>query len=634
MKKIVGVFCFCLFACHTLQAQVNNSSHDSVFMVPVDQKRVAEIAAMLDDVPKGYGVPIEDRVAWNNLMKSGKCRPIVVAADKFISEPFPKMTEEIYMSFFKGKDSETSKSLTTTRRAILGTVVWAECLTNKGKYLPFIEAALDDLLRTKSWNFPAEDRQLTNYKGTLYTINLSSADYGSQVAQTLYLLGDKIKPEMRKRTMEVLYQKVFNPTVSAIKNGNKYKEFRSLLDDGNHNSVTLSGVVNAALSVIEDKQERAFYIAVAEHYSKNALLGFTADGYCTEGIAYYNYGMGFHVLLRESIYQATQGKVDIFKDPKMKKIGTFIPRMEIINGVYPAIGDCSAIPVPNIPLVFYMNKTFDLGLKEFDSMKAPAKQPLTNLMYHFPNSTSAVKSSAHEQSEGIRSYFDFAGVLTVRPAAGSKFNMGATFKGGHNNENHNHNDVGSFSIALGNEMIMGDVGLATYTPKTFSTERYTAFKTIASYGHDVPLLAGVQQHEGADAKAIISKTDFTPLTDQMTMDISSAYKVKGLKKMVRHFLYNRSEDGYLEVRDEFEFVSPEIFETALTTRGKWTQPDANTIEITGSNGVLLVNLNAPGKFKITAEKITETPVPYTRLGIRLTDPSLRGTFKITFKPKK
>ena len=568
-KKILLVCCCILCIGLEMEAKAVNRRQDSVLIAPLNQKRVAEIAAMLGDEPRGYGVPYTDRTAWNNLLKSGKCRPIILAADKFMAAPFPAMTDEIYKSFFKGKDSETSKSLTMRRRAILATWVWAECLTNTGKYMPAIVTAMDDLLTTKSWNFPAEDRELTNYNGTQYTVNLSAADYGSDIAQTLYLLGDKIAPEMHKKAMEMLYARIFNPTLSAIKTKNKNKEFKSLLDMGNHNSVTLSGVTNAALSVIKDKKERATYIAIAERYSKNGLAGFTDDGYCTEGVAYYNYGMSYYLLLRESIYQATQGKVDIFDDPKMKQVGTFIPRMEMINGVYPAIGDCSAIPVPSGPVVHYMNKNFDLGLKQFDTFTAPAKHPLTNLMYFFPNSASKTTTSGTKvNTEGLRSYFELAGVLTVRPARGSKFNLAATLKGGHNAENHNHNDVGSFSIALGDEMIMGDAGLATYTPKTFSPERYTAFKTIASYGHDVPLLAGMQQFESPKAQAVISNTSFTDLQDKMSMDITSAYKAKALKKIIRHFTYDRSEQGYLQVQDELVFETPQTYETALITRAK------------------------------------------------------------------
>ena len=45
-------------------------------------------------------------------------------------------------------------------------------------------------------------------------------------------------------------------------------------------------------------------------------------------------------------------------------------------------------------------------------------------------------------------------------------------KGGHNAENHNHNDVGSFVVALGRATPLVDPGSEVYTARTFSPRRY------------------------------------------------------------------------------------------------------------------------------------------------------------------
>jgi hypothetical protein len=640
MKKILTALLVGMALCMPSYAQNPTDDQDpltpAIRIEPINQARVDEIAAMLPDEPKGYGVPFSDRKAWQSLLASGKCDLIIKTADDFLKEPFPPMTEEIYMTFFKGKDSETSKRLTVKRRIILSTYVWAECLTGMGKYLPAIDQALNDLLAAKSWNFPAEDRQLTNYNGTQYTLGLSSADYASEIAQILYLLGDKLKPEVQSLAMTLLYQRVFEPVLQGIKTKNKNGEFRSLTSTGNHNEVELSGVTNAAFTVIKDKKERAVFAAIAERYSKNSIAGFTADGYCSEGVAYYNYGISHYILLRETLWQATKGKIDLLDNPKIKKIGGFLPRMEIMNDIYPAIGDCLADTKPNKTLLYYLNRNLNLGLKKYETLAPPANAPLINLMYFFPNSASQASTpAATAPAEGIRSYFDVAGVLTVRPVADSLCKMGATIKGGNNHEHHNHNDVGSFSIVLDNEMVMGDAGLATYTPKTFSAERYTTFKTIASYGHPVPLVAGIQQHEGADAKAVITSTSFKNEEDKLTMDLTTAYTVKGLTKLIRNFTYNRSRSGFLDVTDEVEFTTPQLYETALITRAAWKQTSDNTIELTKGNQTLVVVIATPGSgFSVIPETITECPLPYTRLGIRLKEPLQKGAVKMTFKPKR
>jgi len=70
----------------------------------------------------------------------------------------------------------------------------------------------------------------------------------------------------------------------------------------------LEGVTGAALAVIEPPEQRALFIAAAEHYSKYFLEGFTDDGYCSEGLGYWNYGFGYYIMLSEMIHQATAPK--------------------------------------------------------------------------------------------------------------------------------------------------------------------------------------------------------------------------------------------------------------------------------------------------------------------------------------
>lgn len=600
----------------------------------IGEERIKEIATMLPNEPKGFGDPIEQRRTWDSLYQTGKFNKLIRDADSLSALPFPKLTEQIYMSFFGGKDSETSKRFVMKRRMWLTTLVWAECLTYKGKYLPAVLAGLTDILNTTSWAFPAEDRELTNYKGELFTIALSSSSYANDMAQALYLMQSKLPAEMKQQIGESLNKKIFEPTRNAIANNNAKKEFISLRDVGNHNSVTLANVTGAALAVLKDKQQRAFFVAMAEQYIQNFVKGYEDDGYCTEGMNYYTYGFGHFVFLRESIWQSTAGKIDLFNNPKVDKMARYAPAMEIINGMYPTIGDCEQNIKPGPQLMYYLNKYFTLGLSDYDDVPAQVYQPsLSYTMYFFPNSASGRSSGSNGSKSklALRNYFQSAGVLTVRPAAGSSMNIGATFKGGHNAEQHNHNDLGSYTIVVGDELLTGDPGLRTYTPTYFGKQRYELHITPTSYGHNVPLVNGVQQKVGKEAQAKISSTDFTDTKDVIKMDFSSAYPVPGLKKLVRTFTYNRNAKENIQVADAFELDSAGTFETALITRypwkiisnklrgsadGKWKMR-AVTLEIQGKNNTLQVMINSLSEnLTITDEVIDEGPTPFTRIALK------------------
>ena len=70
-------------------------------------------------------------------------------------------------------------------------------------------------------------------------------------------------------------------------------------------------------------------------------------------------------------------------------------------------------------------------------------------------------------------------------------------KGGYNNESHNHNDAGTFSLYLNTTPIFIDAGVGTYTRQTFSSERYSIWTMQSNY-HNLPMVNGVPQQFGSE----------------------------------------------------------------------------------------------------------------------------------------
>ncbi len=72
--------------------------------------------------------------------------------------------------------------------------------------------------------------------------------------------------------------------------------------------------------------------------------------------------------------------------------------------------------------------------------------------------------------------------------------------GGHNAESHNHNDVGNFVVYRNGNPVLIDVGVETYTAKTFSAQRYEIW-TMQSAFHNLPTINGVMQAAGRQYEA-------------------------------------------------------------------------------------------------------------------------------------
>src|SRR5437016_4638635 len=108
----------------------------------------------------------------------------------------------------------------------------------------------------------------------------------------------------------------------------------------------------------DDPHERAWFVLTAEHYSRYALAGFTPDGYCDEGVGYWNYGFGHYAALAETVRVATHGGVDLLDRMEAVMPSAYGSRIEIVPGVCPSFADCDPGSTPSPGLVDYLSRRF------------------------------------------------------------------------------------------------------------------------------------------------------------------------------------------------------------------------------------------------------------------------------------
>jgi len=603
----------------------------------VDQVRIKDITEMLAEKPAGFGSPITDRNAWKKLSKNDSFKRVISEAEGLLKEAIPEQPDDLYLDFSRTGNRTRWQRVAGRRRGRISTLVLAECIENKGRFIPAFEKIVQAICSERTWVMPAHDRGLSNFKGTSIDIDLGSSMLAWSLATADYLLADKLSPDTRRLIRDNLEKRIFKSYEDMVY-GKRNKNWW-MTGTNNWNAVCLGSVTGPALAVIESPHRRALYIAAAEKYSKNFLKGFTDDGYCSEGLGYWNYGFGYYIMLCESIYQATKGKVDLLRDPKVKQIASFGSNIEILNGVYPAFADCSVRAKPSSHIMYFVSRRFGLGLRSWEQIDTVSTGSLYHsMMYSFPNSASrTAPSRTASKGPGIRSWFDDAGVLICRPSPGSSCRLAVALKGGHNAEHHNHNDVGSFIVVLGDKPLLLDPGGEVYTARTFSSRRYES-NVLNSYGHPVPIVTGKLQRTGSRARGrVVSKT-FTDNTDTLVLDISSAYNVPELEKLERKFVYSRLVAGSLYVTDEVEFSKPCEFGTALITFSNWKQTSPSTLMVYDSEEALRVEIKVSGAdFEIQPETIEEDVSARkkpTRLGINLKKAVTNAVVSLTIKPTK
>lgn len=597
-------------------------------------ERVAQIAQMLPERPVGPGRPIVDRASWSTFASQGVRERLVRQAEGALRTPLPETADELYLDFSKTGNRTRWQDIAGKRRGRIPELALAECIEGKGRFLGAFHELARSLCAERTWTMPAHDRKLDNFHGRAVSIDLASSNVAWQLAAALCLLGDRVDPEVRALVRSRIDAWVLNPARDGIMG--KVREQSWMRATHNWNAVCTAGVTGAALAVVESREDRALFVAAAEASMKFFLSGFTPDGYCSEGLGYWNYGFGHFLLLAETVIQATGGKVNLLNDPAVKAPAQFPRNIHIQEGVYPAFADCGVGSRPHAAYMFYINRYFQLGWAEHTELPdAGATGSLPeDLLFGFSSAASARPVPAARPNDGLRSWFKDAGILIGRPM-GLASGFAVALKGGHNAEHHNHNDLGSYVAVVGREALILDPGGEVYTARTFSKDRYVS-KVLSSYGHPVPTVGGRLQRTGQEARATILSTEFSEFADSVALDITSAYDMPGLERLVRTFIYTRRGEGDLTIHDEVELEKPATFETALITLDTWRRADARTLHIVGSRAGLRAEIDTGGRpFAIDAEEIREdvrTRNLPQRIAIRLTEPIERGSISVRLSP--
>jgi hypothetical protein len=593
-----------------------------------DTNRVATLTTLVGPSPFALGPTLSDRAAWEKLAALDASKYAVTAAAKLLKSPLPDTTDDLYLEFSRIGNRGRYQGVYGERINRLLPFTIAECVENQGRYLPALESLITSLCAQKSWVLPAHDSGLAVFQGKTQNPDLVSTELAFELANTLHLLGDKLTPATRDLALKNIRRRVVDPFMEMISGRSKARSWW-LTTDNNWNSVCLANSVGAALAVLPSREERGLAAAAGEYYVRNYLAGYGPDGYCVEGLGYWNYGFSRFVRLADLLDQATGGRVDLFNGDLVRQIALFPTRLELQQGIYPAYGDCGVGSRPSSPIMAYVNRRLRLGLPPAASKRGFGADRLAD----FFQFSALAPVEVTPPNAPLRHWFENAEVLTERPAPGGR--LAVSLKGGHGGVNHGHADLGSFVLAVGKEPILLDPGPENYSRRTFSKERWVS-KVLNSYGHPVPLVNGVLQTPTSAAVARITTRLFGEKNDVLALDLRSAYAVPGLQKMDRTFTYSRVGAGALTIRDDVRLATPGTFGTALITFGSWKQTAPDTLVISQGGESVTVKIQASGApFEVKAEPIIED-LPHkrkpTRLGITLTAPVTAGVITTVITP--
>ncbi|MFC1558480.1 heparinase II/III family protein [candidate division KSB1 bacterium] len=459
----------------------------------------------------------------------------IALGENLLGHKWAPLPATLFLEYARIGNRSNYESRHFPRRRNLINLVIAECIEGKGRFLDDIANGVWAICEETYWGVPAHLSMQNAGSGlpdaSEPTIDLFAAETGALLAWTYYLLHlqlDKVSPLICRRIKQEMEKKIISPFMNrddfwwmGLKNDNPVN---------NWNPWCNSNCLAAALVFEQDINKRAAFVKKALNSLDRFIAVYAPDGGCDEGPSYWNVAGGALFDCLEILKNASGDKINFYNKSLIQEIGRYIYRVHIDDKYYINFADASAKVSIDGMLVWRYGKT--INDPHLMSLGALAAQNMLSQNHTVTGNIGRQLHALFNASELLKAkpaqpllkdvWFKNIQVMAVRSNDGSSDGLYLAAKGGHNDESHNHNDIGNFILYKDGQPMIIDVGVETYSRKTFSKERYTIWTMQSAY-HNLPTVNGIMQKEGRNFQARNVSHKVTESSAQMTLDIAGAY---------------------------------------------------------------------------------------------------------------
>jgi hypothetical protein len=520
--------------------------------------------------------PASDRNAWDGLLShplnQSRKAWTIASAEKLVGRPWPALPATLYMEFVRTGNRTNFETPYFERRERLATLVLAECFEHKGRFLDEIANGMWAITEEATWCVPAHAARLAGdvlQRQDLLSVDLFASETAMTLATARYLLEpelSRLSPAVADRVKREVLRRVVEPVATSDAFGSSW-----WLDGRNNWSPwCASNVLGAAMFVLDDQERLAALSYKLMQVADRFIDRYGDDGGCDEGPSYWNEAGGALLTLLELLHSRTGGVIDVYREPKIAAIGAFIANAHIAGPWYVSFSDADAQTVPHPGKVYRYGERAgvpslkDLAAAVQASWKAADSTPPLEMSGVSRAMTGPlmelfwVPAGAQPAGGSLPStvWMPDIQMLVARESSDpSGRGLFLSARGGHNDESHNHNDVGNVVIFLDGRPGIIDVGRETYTGQTFSGGRYDLWFTRGS-AHNAPVVNGVEQKDGREFQATAVEFADAGKTQRLSMNLERAYPAEaGLKSLRREITVQRGASMSIDVRDTATAVS-------------------------------------------------------------------------------
>ena len=463
-------------------------------------------------------------------------------AEEYLETTIPILPLSLYREFVVNGNRSRFDDAFFKRRSMLFVLSMAEAIERKGRFIEKMADVMFAIYEESTWVISAHAREDTTGKGDgvphIYggnytpTLDLFSAVTGANLAIACYFHKselDKISTTICERAEYEVNERIFKAFLT------RREWWTGMLSIKNTNNWTTWIVLNVLTATLFMGNLPKSRVEAILDKAMTCLDNFTAnypvDGGCDEGPAYWGCAGNTYVTCLSVMYDLTGGALNIYDHPFIKDIVEYIAKVHIDGHYYVNFADSR-------PRIMYSGKDMGVLAEKTDS----------ELLWSF---SAYLKSLERNDSEASFSYgpmpyeslsqlnfelnvepADFCKkdkttwlhglkIMVARQSEESNKGLCLAIKGGHNEESHNHNDVGSFIVYDDGKPLFIDIGTETYTKFTFDPKhRYNIWYITSAY-HNLPTIGGAVQKNG---RAFASTNEaYDKSTQTLSLELKNAY---------------------------------------------------------------------------------------------------------------
>jgi hypothetical protein len=519
------------------------------------------IATVLAERSHFHPLPtITERAAWGAIPSDAR-DAVLESAEKHLSTPWEVLPATQFLEFRRNGNRSHYESTRDRRRKKLQDLVVAECLEAKGRFVDEIVNGIWLTCEETFWGVPAHLGAQKAGTGlpdvTEPIVDLFAAETASLLAWTQYEMGDSlahVSPLVPERIHLEIDRRVLTPCLT--RDNFSWMGF-SGAPVNNWNPWISSNWLTCALLIERDEKRRQAGVEKILRCLDNFLNGYADDGGCDEGPSYWGRAGASLFDCLDLLYGATNGACNGFSFPLVHQIGLYICRAHVYNEWYTNFADAPARVYTNGDLVYRFGKRLSDSLMmthgAFAAFLRDEKGiPGDSIGRQLPAlfNLAALRQAPRSQALLRDVWLPGIQVMAARCRDGSAQGLYLAAQGGNNGESHNHNDIGNFLVYGDGQPVIVDVGVETYTAKTFSPRRYEIWTMQSAY-HNCPTLDGIMQAAGRQFAARDVKYQADEAAAEFHLDLAAAYPAEAHVEHWNRTLRLTRAKNEIELLDEY-----------------------------------------------------------------------------------